>query len=306
MIEKTLSILLPTIGRNLLDKTISSVLDQDCLPYEIVVWDNSGLGVAQKQSAYKDHPMIRWCVSDTKLDIINSWNSAVACTAGEYVYILGDDDLLLPGFVSEVMKELNNGAEAIHVPAQIIDSEGNLIEEEKNQLERNTVVPEKEILHEFLNKKMHIYLGSIVFSRRAYEEIGKFKNIIMNALLMDVLFHLELVFYHRKITFLASPVWQYRTLVSDWSGSLKKKEEISLLVSQHFALRDYLRKSRYREYPDALNLFERLTIIASLSRATYRFSRLQCILLLFARGIRLKERYYILRDILYIRRHKIR
>ena len=54
MNEKKLSIVIPTIGRTILDQTIESALKQNVLPYEIVIWDNSGDGRAFKQSKYKD------------------------------------------------------------------------------------------------------------------------------------------------------------------------------------------------------------------------------------------------------------
>ncbi|MBQ9770993.1 MAG: glycosyltransferase, partial [Lentisphaeria bacterium] len=60
---KRLSIVIPTIGRQILDKTIESALVQTLPPYELVVWDNSGTGSAKTSSKYAEDPRIRWEVS---------------------------------------------------------------------------------------------------------------------------------------------------------------------------------------------------------------------------------------------------
>lgn len=304
MNDKKLSIVIPTIGRTLLDKTIESVLAQDVLPYEIVVWDNSGDGTAYKQSKYKDTPNIKWNLSENKKDIISSWNCAVECTSGEYVYILGDDDLLLPGFIEKVLTELNNGAELIHTTAQIIDSDDKIIEEEKTNLLQPQEMTISDFINKFLNKGGRIYLGSIVFPKASYEKTGRFKDLILNALCMDILFNFEMLMLHKKITILAVPVWQYRSFVSDWSGTLKNKQEALLLINQCLRLRDYIKNSSLTEDAECLRFFVRNIIFSSMVRLVYLFDPRCSLQLLFHKNLNLKEKYYILRDLFYLIRHK--
>ncbi len=301
--DKTLSIVIPTIGRTLLDKTLESVFAQNVLPYEIVIWDNSGCGVAREQSKYKDDPALKWCVAQEKKDIISSWNCAVECTSGEYVYVLGDDDLLLPGFVEKVLYKLNSGVELIHTTAQIIDSSDDIIENEKTNSEMDLDMTEWEFMDNFFNNGVRIYLGSLVFPRASYDKIGGFKNIVMNALSMDILFHFELLLLHKKITVFAVPVWQYRSFVADWSGYLKSKEDISLLVRQYLQLREYLKTTGLIENKTYFKEFERTIIFTSLVRLPYLFSRWRGLMILFYKGFSLKERYYIARDLFYLIRN---
>ena len=147
--HKNLSIVIPTIGRTILDKIIESVLKQSVLPYEIIIWDNSGDCIAFKQSKYKNATELKWCFSKYKKEIISSWNSAVECTSGEYIYILGDDDLLLPNFVEKVMQKLNEGSDLIHTTTQFIDSNNTIIQNEQTGLQIDQVLSKWEFIDNF-------------------------------------------------------------------------------------------------------------------------------------------------------------
>ena len=303
MSNKTLSIIIPTIGRCVLDKTIESVLNQSVMPYEIVIWDNSGERLAYNQSKYKDDPRLKWRMSDEKKDIITSWICAVECAAGEYVYLLGDDDLLLPGFVDKVLQKLNNGAELIHVPAQMIDPEDNIVDAEKIGFQNDCEISESEFYTHYLNEDFNIFLGSIVFSRIGYEKIGRYKNIVMYGLYMDILFNFEMIHLYGKITVLSQPVWQYRTFVSDWSGKLKSKDEIPELINQYFALLKYLKKMETAQNKIYLRKYERKNIFCTISATLYKYEKWQAWKLIFYKDFTLVERYYVLRDLFYLMRH---
>ena len=304
MNDKRLSIIIPTIGRTVLDKTIESVLQQDVMPYEIVIWDNSGDGRAYEQSQYKDHPSLKWCISENKKDIINSWNSAVERSSGEYVYILGDDDLLLPGFTAQILQNLNRGAKLIHTPVQVIDPEDNIIDNEWGDIRQNKDISEWEFLEHLHQADYRIMLGSLVFSRADYEQVGRFKNIVMNGLYMDILFHLDLLFLHKKITVLAAPVWQYRYGVSDWSGSLKSKEQELIFAEQCLSLYDYFKSVWYKEHKKIFGAFVHKILIQEIVIKVYAHKRWKSLTLLFYKNFDFLERYRILKDLFYLARHR--
>lgn len=303
MNEKKLSIVIPTIGRTILDQTIESALKQNVLPYEIVIWDNSGDGRAFKQSKYKDDSALKWCISEYKKDIVSSWNSAVECTSGEYVYILGDDDLLLPGFIEKTLQKLSEGAELIHTTAQIIDSNNAVIKDEKTGIQNDQILSEWEFIDKHLNYYCDIYLGSLVFPREGYEKVGGFKNIVMNALSMDILFNLEMVMLYGQITVLAAPIWQYRKFVSDWCGALKSKKDVPILIKQYSMLRKYMAQTRLIENKSLFALYERKGILMTLVQLIYSYKKLQCFKLFYSKEFSLKERYYMARDLFYLLRH---
>jgi glycosyltransferase involved in cell wall biosynthesis len=102
------SILLPTRNRlEYLKLAVESVLRQDCEDWEITISDNqSRQDVAGYVTSLADE---RIACSRTKrivpLPVTDNWNRALALSDGDYVLMLGDDDALLPGYLSR-MREL--------------------------------------------------------------------------------------------------------------------------------------------------------------------------------------------------------
>ncbi|MBQ9772101.1 MAG: hypothetical protein IJW23_09800, partial [Lentisphaeria bacterium] len=222
---------------------------------------------------------------------------------GDYVYILGDDDLLLPEFVADVQNALDSGAELVHATAQLIDSDGNVTKTETIPSEVPYEVETKRFLTDYIRENAyHISLGSLVFPLKAFREIGAFKSMVMNALSMDILFNVEMFSVISKITVLAKPVWQYRFGVADWCGALKCNEDILRLYRQYFELSNYARKYFTGELVPLYEMFHRKQILSSIVRFCWMKSPFRTFLLCFKSGLRFKERYLMFRDILYMMR----
>lgn len=301
--DNTLSIVIPTIGRNALEQTIHSVLTQTRLPDEIIVWDNSGTGAARQHSAYAEHPAIRWQISECKLPIIESWNTAVGFCRSKFLYILGDDDLLLPEFVETVKEELSKGARLIHVEAIPIDENGNILEMPETAETPSSMSAEAFFAAFAVTARYKIQLGALVFARQDFEAVGKFKDLIMNALAMDILFNIELLSAVGKITVLPRPLWQYRTAVADWSGSLKSPADIPLLMRQYLQYRDFARPLFRGNLQKMWPEFNRRLVFCQMTKLCYKTSPWKTLLSASTVPMALKERLYILRDWLYLLRH---
>jgi hypothetical protein len=94
------SVLLPTRnGAALLEGCIRSVLDQDHEDFELVVSDNaSDDATAEVIARHADDPRIRVLRRTEAVGVTDNWNFALAASTGRYITLLGDDDLLLPGY----------------------------------------------------------------------------------------------------------------------------------------------------------------------------------------------------------------
>ena len=301
----SLSIVIPTIGRNALEETIQSVLTQTQMPDEIIVWDNSGTGAARQNSVYADHPAIQWRTASAQMPIIESWNTAVGYCSCDFIYILGDDDLLLPEFVNAVKKELAKGARLIHTEAILIDGDGNILAQPAAGNESKTLPANQFFQDVAVTAKYKIQLGALVFARRDLEKVGKFKNLIMNALAMDILFNLELLSEIGEITILPEPLWKYRTAVADWSGSLKKNSDIPVLIRQYLAYRDFARPLFHGSMQPMWPVFNRKLVFCQMTKLCYNTSPLRTLLAAFTVKMTMPERLYMLRDIFYLFRQEI-
>lgn len=95
------SILLPTRDRlEYLRFAIPSVIRQDFADWEIVVSDNDS---ADDIAGYVDglhDPRIRVVRTERFVPVTDNWNNALRHSTGDYVLMLGDDDALLPGYMS--------------------------------------------------------------------------------------------------------------------------------------------------------------------------------------------------------------
>ncbi len=303
-LNKTLSIVIPTIGRSVLDLSIASVLKQSVAPYELIVWDNSGTGKAQKESMYALHPQVKWYKSDERVPITSSWNTAVSLTSGEYVYILGDDDLMLPDFVRQVTAELNNGAELIHVKCRMINEHGEEAAYPVPFSLPGGVYCAERFISGVIDNEVLIFLSALVFARSQFEKVGRFRDIVINGLAMDVLFNIEVTAALGSITVIDNPLWLYRSMVSDWCGTVKKKSDVGKLACCYRQYRNYVRKIFDKNFPGLWTVFHRKMLIQQMVTLAYNASPLRTFMISLHKNWSISERYYILRDWLFLFRHR--
>ncbi|HEY1539261.1 MAG TPA: glycosyltransferase family 2 protein [Solirubrobacteraceae bacterium] len=99
-----LSILLPTRnGGALLEPVIRSVLEQDCDDFELVVSNNASADATPEIIAsFASDPRLRVVTLEQPVDVTDNWNRALHAATGDYVTLIGDDDLLLSGYFERV------------------------------------------------------------------------------------------------------------------------------------------------------------------------------------------------------------
>jgi hypothetical protein len=98
-----ISFLLPTRDRlDYLKLAIETVRRQDCSDWEIVISDNdSAEDIAGHVHSLGDD-RIRYSRTDRALAVTENWNAALSMSCGDYVLMLGDDDGVLPGYITHM------------------------------------------------------------------------------------------------------------------------------------------------------------------------------------------------------------
>jgi glycosyltransferase involved in cell wall biosynthesis len=101
-----ISVLLPTRNRlDYLKLAIESVRRQDDEDWEIVISDNDSIDdIAGHVSSLGDE-RIHYSRTDSFLPVTENWNAALSKSSGDYVVMMGDDDALMPGYLT-AMREL--------------------------------------------------------------------------------------------------------------------------------------------------------------------------------------------------------
>lgn len=231
--DKTLSVVIPTIGRKLLEDTLESVVEkQTILPDEVIVFDNSGTGKVQAASRFSHHPLIVWKVSPERKSITDSWNQAVSFATKEYIHICGDDDLLYPDFVQKVKEKLKSNPGLLLCEADLMKADGTTLTYRGIRLTEDEYSVSRFWSLTFSPPRLEVYLSSIVFLKKFFYIVNGFKKIFTNGLFMDHLFALETAFHAGSIAVLHSPCWRYRSNVSDWSGATPSWDQQKLLPEQ--------------------------------------------------------------------------
>lgn len=93
------SVCIPTRNRKkLLKETIQSVLDQTFTDYEIVINDNASTDGTETYclSLMKENPKLFYKKNDSDLGFVENVRKVMNRATGKYVFLLGDDDLLVP------------------------------------------------------------------------------------------------------------------------------------------------------------------------------------------------------------------
>lgn len=107
--KKLVTVAIPTYNREkYIKQSISSVLNQTHRNLELLVLDNHSEDNTPKTlESFKDN-RIHYVRNKKNIGMINNWNKCAKLAKGEYVVILGDDDILYPTFIEESMKVHNN------------------------------------------------------------------------------------------------------------------------------------------------------------------------------------------------------
>lgn len=98
------SVLLPTKnGAPYLKNCIESILDQDFKDIELIISDNANTdGTSEVINEYKLDPRVVILRLESAVSVTENWNNALFKAKGEYILMMGDDDLLLPGYFNNI------------------------------------------------------------------------------------------------------------------------------------------------------------------------------------------------------------
>ncbi len=98
------SVLLPTRnGASLLESCLRSILDQGYEDMELVVSNNASQdGTREILERFAADPRLRVVELGEPVGVTENWNVALVHSRGERILLVGDDDLLLPGYFARV------------------------------------------------------------------------------------------------------------------------------------------------------------------------------------------------------------
>lgn len=128
--KSEITIAIPTYKRpKYLRQAIDSAINQAApgIAYNIIVVNNDPeTDMAEVQKAYEDAPVnIRFYTNEKNLGMLGNVNRCVELASGKWIAFLHDDDLLLPNYLHQIAKHLNEKDTACLIPRRYLLFEGN-------------------------------------------------------------------------------------------------------------------------------------------------------------------------------------
>lgn len=126
------SICIPAYKSKYLKDCIQSILDQRLPDFELIVLnDCSPEPIEDIVSRFND-TRIRYFKNKKNsggLNLVNNWNKCLSLAQGEYIVIMGDDDLLEPNYLEEFSNLMQSypHLEVYHCRSRIINDDGETI-----------------------------------------------------------------------------------------------------------------------------------------------------------------------------------
>lgn len=161
------STIIPTVGRQTLDRAVNSVLDQVFThdDFELIVVNDSGSPLPA--SAWQQSGRVT-VLSTNRRERCVARNSGASIARGRYLHFLDDDDWLLPGALEAWWRlaQQNPQAAWLYGGSQLVDRQGNALVQLRPQLQRNAFVQTM--------AGAWLPLGSYLVDSRAFFSVGGF------------------------------------------------------------------------------------------------------------------------------------
>jgi len=175
------SILIPTFNRaDYLKMAVDSALAQTCPGTEILVLDDCSTDETVNLShAYSNTANVKFIRNETNIGFINNWNKAVALSSGEYIKIIGDDDILSADCVAEQTRILDERPDigVVCCNYSVID-ESNRVKSANSQyrlFSRDTREDGREFIKNYLlGKRVVGWPTAMLFRRGDIDKVGEF------------------------------------------------------------------------------------------------------------------------------------
>lgn len=166
--EEMVSIVIPLYnGQNYIAETLNACLMQTYRNIEIVICDDQssdkGIEIAQAYEKANDH--IRLYRNEQNMGVIRTVNRVIPLTRGDYILVLGQDDLLPAKHIERMMKYFDDHTALVFCSYTIINSESSQISGEQSKYKRDIVLAD-------LARENCLHSCGLISRKASMEEAG--------------------------------------------------------------------------------------------------------------------------------------
>lgn len=173
-----ISFILPAWKSHFLAQAISSIKNQTCADWELVVVDDCSPEPLGEIVASFEDARIRYVRNEQNLggeNLVRQWNHSITFAKGDYIVLAADDDLYKPTFCEEIVRLAKKypQSDLIHASVEQIDEDG-------EHLWDDNILPEFTSKYEYLNwwltGRSFTCIGNFAFKRPALLAAGGFMD----------------------------------------------------------------------------------------------------------------------------------
>jgi glycosyltransferase involved in cell wall biosynthesis len=123
------SICIPAYKSRHLKECIESIFNQTYQGFELIVLNDNSPQPVEETVLQFDKNRIRYYKNESNVGavkLVDNWNKCLSLSQGEYILIMGDDDVLEPDYLAEFLDLMSKypGLHVYHCRSQIIDDTG--------------------------------------------------------------------------------------------------------------------------------------------------------------------------------------
>jgi len=197
MSQIRLSICIATYNRSaFIGETLESIIPQLTDEVELVLVDGASTDdTEQVVGSYAQRcPQLKYTRLPSKGGVDQDYCKAVELADGEYCWLFTDDDLLMPGAVASVLRQLDKGYSLIVVNAQLMSADlSRVVEKQRLEIHADTVCTAEDLEGLFDCAVVYLsFIGGVVVNRALWMEREKERYFGIEFIHVGVIFQMSL------------------------------------------------------------------------------------------------------------------
>lgn len=199
------SIIIPTYNRaGLLGKTINSVLLQTYHDFELLVLDDGSRDGTDEVVRRFGDQRIRYIRHEANIGFMANWTYGVKSARGKYLSILGDDDLYLPDFVGNRVREFEKHPDVLAVTGSFdcCDFDGTITRPSRRPGEADSIFSGEDLINLTLGFTGEWFNGATLYKASVIQPL--WNKVLFAGTSVDLTMHIYLsLMPNAKILFLS-------------------------------------------------------------------------------------------------------
>ena len=227
MSEKLVSICIPTFnGGNFIRETLEAIKAQTYKNIEVVVTDDCSKD--DTAAICKEYDFVRFYANEERYGLVGNWNNSISKAKGDYIKLMGQDDILAPRSIELQVKALEAHPEATLCigTTNVINQESKVIMTRKLSGKDFCMNGKKFALKSLWHRNIYCEPANALYTRKAYEQAGEYNKEFIYVPDWDYVIELSLL---GDICYIADTVMSFRISNNSETSYLYRKKSYEML-----------------------------------------------------------------------------